>query len=613
MKSTAIAVKGPAYLQQYNDLREDAKGGSYLRAFAQNTPNMTVKIMDGHWVTGDGVLVEWAEGNSGTITAPITNDRIDLISMDDTGALTITAGSESATPVVPVVPAGEIPLCQIYLRPGCTEILDTDDSAEAYIIDARPILSLGSSLELGETSSTAYRGDRGKTAYDHSQVVTGNPHGTSKTDLSLGNVTNDAQLKIASNLSDLANVTTAKTNLGLNNLTNDAQLKIASNLSDLASATTARTNLGLGNSATKDVGTATGTVMAGDDSRVVNAVPNTRTINSKALSSNISIDKTDVGLSNVTNDAQLKIASNLSDLNNAGTARTNLGLGNVSNDAQLKRAAGDFVSFTEKTSLDGDDLFLVEDSVDSNNKKKIKKSVIAKMTQAPLSIVLPYYCNGTGYMCPRALDSISKLPGRQDSSGGFSLHIKIYAKGSNYQDRTVTSDWASATDIYGWCIIGDYVYVLLVNSPFTAYRLYRYAKNNLAAGGTLMPYTFGTTNGNSHMFTDGTYLYFTNRAGFTTTSYNIRQLTINGTALDSAVDFSLSDSLDVSGGVIGADSLNIYAVGSGTLYKYNLSGVAQCNQSLYGSNPAGMVMYTDIDACYMMCDVSPDFLARCLI
>lgn len=31
-------------------------------------------------------------------------------------------------------------------------------------------------LALGETSSTAYRGDRGKIAYDHSLIVTGNPH-----------------------------------------------------------------------------------------------------------------------------------------------------------------------------------------------------------------------------------------------------------------------------------------------------------------------------------------------------------------------------------------------------------------------------------------------------
>ena len=45
------------------------------------------------------------------------------------------------------------------------------------------------SLALGETFSTAYRGDRGKTAYDHSQTI-GNPHGTTKGDIGLGNVDN---------------------------------------------------------------------------------------------------------------------------------------------------------------------------------------------------------------------------------------------------------------------------------------------------------------------------------------------------------------------------------------------------------------------------------------
>ncbi len=56
-------------------------------------------------------------------------------------------------------------------------------------------------------------------------------------------------------------------------------------------------------------------------------VPKTTTINSKALSSNITLNSSDIGLSNVSNDAQLKIASNLSDLNNNVTARTSLGLG----------------------------------------------------------------------------------------------------------------------------------------------------------------------------------------------------------------------------------------------------------------------------------------------
>lgn len=48
---------------------------------------------------------------------------------------------------------------------------------------------MSSSLALGETESTAYRGDRGKTAYEHSGL-TGNPHGTTKSDIGLGNVDN---------------------------------------------------------------------------------------------------------------------------------------------------------------------------------------------------------------------------------------------------------------------------------------------------------------------------------------------------------------------------------------------------------------------------------------
>ena len=50
---------------------------------------------------------------------------------------------------------------------------------------------IGSSLALGETSSTAYRGDRGKIAYDHSQT-TGNAHNMTKSDIGLGNVPNVA-------------------------------------------------------------------------------------------------------------------------------------------------------------------------------------------------------------------------------------------------------------------------------------------------------------------------------------------------------------------------------------------------------------------------------------
>lgn len=54
--------------------------------------------------------------------------------------------------------------------------------------------------------------------------------------------------------------------------------------------------------------------------------------------------------------------------------KTQVGLGNVTDDAQLKRDAGDFNTFTEKLTLANDDLILIEDSADSFNKKKLKAS-----------------------------------------------------------------------------------------------------------------------------------------------------------------------------------------------------------------------------------------------
>lgn len=54
---------------------------------------------------------------------------------------------------------------------------------------------ISETLALGETETTAYRGDRGKTAYDHSQITSGNPHQVTKSDVGLGNVTNDKQVK----------------------------------------------------------------------------------------------------------------------------------------------------------------------------------------------------------------------------------------------------------------------------------------------------------------------------------------------------------------------------------------------------------------------------------
>lgn len=56
------------------------------------------------------------------------------------------------------------------------------------------ILNKPDLLQLGETSTTAHRGDHGKIAYDHSQVTSGNPHNVTKSEVGLGNVDNTSDL-----------------------------------------------------------------------------------------------------------------------------------------------------------------------------------------------------------------------------------------------------------------------------------------------------------------------------------------------------------------------------------------------------------------------------------
>jgi hypothetical protein len=78
----------------------------------------------------------------------------------------------------------EVDTFEDFPEEGTDEIIYlTKDTNKIYRWSGTQYVEISPSIALGETSSTAYRGDRGKTAYDHSQIVTGNPHGTTIGDI----------------------------------------------------------------------------------------------------------------------------------------------------------------------------------------------------------------------------------------------------------------------------------------------------------------------------------------------------------------------------------------------------------------------------------------------
>ena len=147
----------------------------------------------------------------------------------------ITATKEKANGIASLDENGKVPSAQLpsyvddviegYLSEGkfykegahTTEI--TGESGKIYVDlttsktyrwSGTAYAVISETIALGETSSTAYRGDRGKTAYDHSLKTSGNPHKVTKSDVGLGNVPNvttDNQTPSFTQATTLANIT----------------------------------------------------------------------------------------------------------------------------------------------------------------------------------------------------------------------------------------------------------------------------------------------------------------------------------------------------------------------------------------------------------------------
>jgi len=132
-------------------------------------------------LTGDGTK---------TITILIS----DWNSAHPTNLLTLGTGDGSQVPdnLATIILAGGV---NVLAETG--KIYVTLDDNLTYRYSGTAYVEISKSLALGTTSSTAYRGDYGNTAYTHAGLTSGNPHAVSKSNVNLGSVDNVQQLPMS--------------------------------------------------------------------------------------------------------------------------------------------------------------------------------------------------------------------------------------------------------------------------------------------------------------------------------------------------------------------------------------------------------------------------------
>jgi len=90
-----------------------------------------------------GTRVIFSGGSTPLVTAPASNPRIDVLTIDSSGTLAWTTGSENASPSAPAYPGNKVPICELYNVVGETALYDFDNqqNGQGYIYnDVRAFL-----------------------------------------------------------------------------------------------------------------------------------------------------------------------------------------------------------------------------------------------------------------------------------------------------------------------------------------------------------------------------------------------------------------------------------------------------------------------------------------
>jgi hypothetical protein len=103
---------------------------------------MQLYVEDGTYYIGT-TRVLFTGGSTPTVTGPVSHPRIDVLSINSSGTLSWTTGTENASPVAPTYPTGQIVICELYNVVSETALYDNENqqSGQGYISnDVRPTL-----------------------------------------------------------------------------------------------------------------------------------------------------------------------------------------------------------------------------------------------------------------------------------------------------------------------------------------------------------------------------------------------------------------------------------------------------------------------------------------
>ncbi len=108
-------------------------GGTWLHTVEQSSPDLTVKLKAGAGLVLGQIVRQLADEDTAEFTAPVGDDRIDIIQTDPAGTNTIKTGTPAGSPTAPTPDSGNAVRAEVYNRPGQTSVKNEDDLSNGYI------------------------------------------------------------------------------------------------------------------------------------------------------------------------------------------------------------------------------------------------------------------------------------------------------------------------------------------------------------------------------------------------------------------------------------------------------------------------------------------------